>query len=168
MLAALILLNFLPHRHIRACCLFPAGRFAWAGGGTRPQRHGRRLLDRPHTGNQPRVPPIRRGDRLRHGRRNPTRSEGLPPARRPSYHQLRHLIQLNAAGAGCIGRLAVADRRAGKRADGFIQDHDHARRVSPDYGARRLPDHHTTSSASRGGKGGGLGLHGRRCSRHGK
>src|SRR5205814_2132446 len=24
-------------------------------GGTRPQRHGRRLLDRPHTGNQPRV-----------------------------------------------------------------------------------------------------------------
>ena len=64
-----------------------------------PSRDGRRLLDRPHAGDEPPVQGIRQGDRPRHLRRDSARSEGL--SRRAAAHALCRLA----------GVLAAATRR---------------------------------------------------------
>ena len=53
-------------------------------GGARARSARRRLPDRPRAGDQPRLPRVRRGDRLRDVRRDPARPEGL--SRRAAAH----------------------------------------------------------------------------------
>ena len=61
----------------------PGGVFAMGSDRHYPEEapahrvQGRRLLDRPHAGHQPRLPPLRRGDRPRHVRRDCPRPQGV-------------------------------------------------------------------------------------------
>ena len=69
---------------------------ALSGRGAGASRHRRRLLDRPHAGDQPAVQGIRQSHRPRHLRRNPARSEEL--SRRAAAHALCRLAGVHAAG----------------------------------------------------------------------
>ena len=70
---------------------------ALSGGGAGSSRHRRRLLDRPHAGDQPRVPQVRQRHRLRHLRRDQARREGL--SGRAAAHAQGRLAGLHAAQA---------------------------------------------------------------------
>ena len=53
---------------------------ALSGRGAGPSRDGRRVLDRPHAGDEPRVPRVRRRDGLRHLRRDRADAKDYPGA----------------------------------------------------------------------------------------
>ena len=75
---------------------------ALSGGSAGPSRHGRRLLDRPHAGDQSRVPQVRQRHRPRHLRRDRARPEGL--SGRAAAHAEGRLAGVHAAQA--CGRSA--------------------------------------------------------------
>ena len=72
-------------------------RPALSGGAPGPPGHGRRVLDRPDSGHQRGVRPVRRGHRLRHVRRDASQSRRL--SRRLAGDALRRLAGLREAGA---------------------------------------------------------------------
>ena len=66
-------------------------------GSAGPSRVGRRLLDRPHAGDEPAVQGVRQGDRSRHDRRGAAGPGGV--SRRAAAHALRRLARVRAAAA---------------------------------------------------------------------
>ena len=83
-----------------------------SGGGARPLRLGRRLLDGPHPGHQSRLSTLPHRHRLRYLCRNPAASGRLPG--RPAHDALRRLDGLlQAAPPGRSWRLCLVAVRAG-------------------------------------------------------
>ena len=87
----------------------PAGTFLMGSDRHYPEEapahqvHGGRLLDRPHAGDQPRVPPLRRGDRPRDA------SPSSRPTRRTIPARCPHMLQAGSLVFTPPGRRSTCD-----------------------------------------------------------